>query len=202
MFCKEIIQKWLDWNLEPEMQHHAWQLTLNEINENGQIVGGHYIKSSFGSKWKAEVSDRAENLNQVISYHAVSYLTLECILKPLALRFKRSGLYTLAMKMSESIYFYMVASKKEWFTGKWMCGICPIKRYQNGSFKPFGIASFFKFLIFLLWKGDTFFLRGYRISDKSYNGFDYLDHTCSDIIEFIIYKKPDSSGFFFSSHYI
>ncbi len=62
-------------------------VTLNEINENGQIVGGHYIKVLF---WNSKMESRncltaPENLNQVISYHAVSYLTLEYILKPLAL---------------------------------------------------------------------------------------------------------------------
>lgn len=32
-------------------------VTLNEINENGQIVGGHYIKVLFLElkKWKAEI---------------------------------------------------------------------------------------------------------------------------------------------------
>ena len=63
------------------------------------------------------------------------------------------------------------------------CGIyVPIKRYQNGSFQTvWYLASFFNSNISVV-KGDTVFLRGYRISDKSYNGFDYLDLTCSDII--------------------
>lgn len=63
------------------------------------------------------------------------------------------------------------------------CGIyVPIKRYQNGSFQTvWYLSSFFNSNISVV-KGDTVFLRGYRISDKSYNGFDYLDLTCSDII--------------------
>ena len=60
--------------------------------------------------------------------------------------------------------------------------ILDIKRYQNGSFQTvWYLASFFNSNISVV-KGDTVFLRGYRISDKSYNGFDYLDLTCSDII--------------------
>lgn len=60
--------------------------------------------------------------------------------------------------------------------------ITDIKRYQNGSFQTvWYLASFFNSNISVV-KGDTVFLRGYRISDKSYNGFDYLDLTCSDII--------------------
>lgn len=40
---------------------------------------------------------------------------------------------------------------------------------------------FFKLHNITAVKGDTVFIRGYRIVDKNYNGFNYLELTSSDI---------------------
>lgn len=103
--------------------------------------------------------------------------------KAVGFEFKRSGLYTLAMKDEQKTYILHGHAEKVIHGKNGYCGIyVPIKRYQNGSFQTvWYLASFFNSNISVV-KGDTVFLRGYRISDKSYNGFDYLDLTCSDII--------------------
>ena len=141
-------------------------VTLNEINENGQIVGGHYIKVLFwnSKNGKQKLSDRARKLKSgdLISCRVVFDAGIHS--KAVGFEFKRSGLYTLAMKDEQKTYILHGHAEKVIHGKNGYCGIyVPIKRYQNGSFQ-------------------TVFLRGYRISDKSYNGFDYLDLTCSDII--------------------
>ena len=160
-------------------------VTLNEINENGQIVGGHYIKVLFwnSKNGKQKLSDRARKLKSgdLISCRVVFDAGIHS--KAVGFEFKRSGLYTLAMKDEQKTYILHGHAEKVIHGKNGYCGIyVPIKRYQNGSFQTvWYLTSFFNSNISVV-KGDTVFLRGYRISDKSYNGFDYLDLTCSDII--------------------
>lgn len=160
-------------------------VTLNEINENGQIVGGHYIKVLFwnSKNGKQKLSDRARKLKSgdLISCRVVFDAGIHS--KAVGFEFKRSGLYTLAMKDEQKTYILHGHAEKVIHGKNGYCGIyVPIKRYQNESFQTvWYLASFFNSNISVV-KGDTVFLRGYRISDKSYNGFDYLDLTCSDII--------------------
>ena len=160
-------------------------VTLNEINENGQIVGRHYIKVLFwnSKNGKQKLSDRARKLKSgdLISCRVVFDAGIHS--KAVGFEFKRSGLYTLAMKDEQKTYILHGHAEKVIHGKNGYCGIyVPIKRYQNGSFQTvWYLASFFNSNISVV-KGDTVFLRGYRISDKSYNGFDYLDLTCSDII--------------------
>ena len=156
-----------------------------QINENGQIVGGHYIKVLFwnSKNGKQKLSDRARKLKSgdLISCRVVFDAGIHS--KAVGFEFKRSGLYTLAMKDEQKTYILHGHAEKVIHGKNGYCGIyVPIKRYQNGSFQTvWYLASFFNSNISVV-KGDTVFLRGYRISDKSYNGFDYLDLTCSDII--------------------
>ena len=119
----------------------------------------------------ASHGEDAPGMLQVVCHKAVGF------------EFKRSGLYTLAMKDEQKTYILHGHAEKVIHGKNGYCGIyVPIKRYQNGSFQTvWYLASFFNSNISVV-KGDTVFLRGYRISDKSYNGFDYLDLTCSDII--------------------
>lgn len=155
------------------------------INENGQIVGGHYIKVLFwnSKNGKQKLSDRARKLKSgdLISCRVVFDAGIHS--KAVGFEFKHSGLYTLAMKDEQKTYILHGHAEKVIHGKNGYCGIyVPIKRYQNGSFQTvWYLASFFNSNISVV-KGDTVFLRGYRISDKSYNGFDYLDLTCSDII--------------------
>ncbi len=66
---------------------------------------------------------------------------------------------------------------------KWILrDICPYKTISKRKFSNRLVSRILFNSNISVVKGDTVFLRGYRISDKSYNGFDYLDLTCSDII--------------------
>ena len=129
------------------------------------------------------MSDRARKLKSgdLISCRVIFDAGIH--FKAVGFEFKRSGLYTLAMKDEQKTYILHGHAEKVIHGKNGYCGIyVPIKRYQNGSFQTvWYLASFFNSNISVV-KGDTVFLRGYRISDKSYNGFDYLDLTCSDII--------------------
>lgn len=81
-------------------------VTLNEINENGQIVGGHYIKVLFwnSKNGKQKLSDRARKLKSgdLISCRVVFDAGIHS--KAVGFEFKRSGLYTLAMKDEQKTY--------------------------------------------------------------------------------------------------
>lgn len=174
---------------EREMQkniiEYNMKISAGCINENGQIVGGHYIKVLFwnSKNGKQKLSDRARKLKSgdLISCRVIFDAGIHS--KAVGFEFKRSGLYTLAMKDEQKTYILHGHAEKVIHGKNGYCGIyVPIKRYQNGSFQTvWYLASFFNSNISVV-KGDTVFLRGYRISDKSYNGFDYLDLTCSDII--------------------
>ena len=130
-----------------------------------------------GEKWLPESPESGDLISCRVVFDAGIHS------KAVGFEFKRSGLYTLAMKDEQKTYILHGHAEKVIHGKNGYCGIyVPIKRYQNGSFQTvWYLASFFNSNISVV-KGDTVFLRGYRISDKSYNGFDYLDLTCSDII--------------------
>lgn len=142
-----------------------------------------WVPGHRGHYYKQKLSDRARKLKSgdLISCRVVFDAGIHS--KAVGFEFKRSGLYTLAMKDEQKTYILHGHAEKVIHGKNGYCGIyVPIKRYQNGSFQTvWYLASFFNSNISVV-KGDTVFLRGYRISDKSYNGFDYLDLTCSDII--------------------
>ena len=81
-------------------------VTLSEINENGQIVGGHYIKVLFwnSKNGKQKLSDRARKLKSgdLISCRVIFDAGIHS--KAVGFEFKRSGLYTLAMKDEQKTY--------------------------------------------------------------------------------------------------
>ena len=122
-------------------------VTLNEINENGQIVGGHYIKVLFwnSKNGKQNLSDRARKLKSgdLISCRVIFDAGIHS--KAVGFEFKRSGLYTLAMKDEQKTYILHGHAEKVIHGKNGYCGIyVPIKRYQNGSFQTvWYLASFF-----------------------------------------------------------
>ncbi len=128
-------------------------VTLNEINENGQIVGGHYIKVLFwnSKNGKQKLSDRARKLKSgdLISCRVIFDAGIHS--KAVGFEFKRSGLYTLAMKDEQKTYILHGQCRKSDSREKWILwDICPYKRYQNGSFQTVWYLASFLILIFLL----------------------------------------------------
>ena len=107
-------------------------VTLNEINENGQIVGGHYIKVLFwnSKNGKQKLSDRARKLKSgdLISCRVIFDAGIHS--KAVGFEFKRSGLYTLA----KNIYFTWSCRKSD-SREKWILwDICPYKTVSKRKF--------------------------------------------------------------------
>lgn len=165
----------------------AFSYFYTEITMNPEEIANNIKKSGGNIAGIRAGSSTAEYLRKQMKY----LIAISCRVvfdagihsKAVGFEFKRSGLYTLAMKDEQKTYILHGHAEKVIHGKNGYCGIyVPIKRYQNGSFQTvWYLASFFNSNISVV-KGDTVFLRGYRISDKSYNGFDYLDLTCSDII--------------------
>lgn len=160
-------------------------VTLNEINENGVIQRNRYLKVLFwnSKNGKQRLSDRARKLKpgDLISCRVVYDTGVST--KAIGFELKYSGLYTLTMWNEQKSYILHGEVHKVIHGKNGYCGIyITTKKYINGIFKKIWyLCSFFKLHNITAVKGDTVFIRGYRIVDKNYNGFNYLELTSSDI---------------------
>lgn len=111
-------------------------VTLNEINENGQIVGGHYIKVLFwnSKNGKQKLSDRARKLKSgdLISCRVVFDAGIHS--KAVGFEFKRSAYIHLLERWAKNIYFTWSCRKSD-SREKWILrDICPYKTISKRKF--------------------------------------------------------------------
>lgn len=160
-------------------------ITLNQVNENGMVVKNSYLKILFwnSKNGKQNLSDRARKLKKgsLISCRVVFDAGIPS--KAVGFEFKYSGLYTLTMPNEENAYILHGKVHKIIHGKNGYCGIyVTIKRYINGCPKNIWyLCSFFTGQNIAAIKGDTVFIRGYRVIDKTYKEFSYCDLASSDI---------------------
>lgn len=97
------------------------------------------------------MSDRARKLKSgdLISCRVIFDAGIHS--KAVGFEFKRSGLYTLAMKDEQKTYILHGHAEKVIHGKNGYCGIyVPINDIKTEVFKPFGISHPFSILIFLL----------------------------------------------------